>query len=206
MNTLLNNKPRANVAIVGLCIIAILQLYFLLVPNFPEYDFFQYMATISSWLLLLAWIVTPIAFLSWFYRAYKNLHLAGMYTFFTPGWAIGSFFVPFINLVRPYRIMQEVWFGTQELTKDSISKSGWNENKPSSLVKWWWGLVLLSQIDIIESRFSLQYSWFGQSIDLLSTIAAMVLIKKVSEFESVAFVRYRGKEKMNPITQELQHV
>lgn len=45
---------------------------------------------------------TAVAFLMWFHRTHKNLPgLGGRELKYTPGWAVGGFFVPFLNLVRP---------------------------------------------------------------------------------------------------------
>lgn len=61
---------------------------------------------------LLLQIASVVTFLWWFHRAYKNLHVAGVPNLrFSPSWAIGGFFVPILNLYRPYHIMKEVWHG-----------------------------------------------------------------------------------------------
>ena len=56
---------------------------------------------------------TSVAFLFWFHRVQKNLPaLGGRELKYTPGWAVGGFFVPFLNLVRPIQVMREVWHGS----------------------------------------------------------------------------------------------
>jgi hypothetical protein len=57
-----------------------------------------------------AYIVASILFLIWFHRAYKNLRPLGAVNLtYSPGWAVGGFFVPFLNLVRPFQVMREIW-------------------------------------------------------------------------------------------------
>ena len=64
--------------------------------------------------MLLLIIGTIITFIMWFFRAYKNLHILKIKLLqHSPGWAIGAWFVPFLNLVRPFQIMNEIWENTQ---------------------------------------------------------------------------------------------
>lgn len=58
---------------------------------------------------LLSLIVGAIGFLRWFRRAYGNAIALGHRASFAPGWAIGGWFVPFLNLVRPYQIASAMW-------------------------------------------------------------------------------------------------
>lgn len=68
----------------------------------------------------------------------------------TPGWTIGYFFVPVINLWRPYQILQEIW-------KASAPEPGdWKTRAGSSLIGWWWGLRLL---DNVANRVVLRMTW-----------------------------------------------
>lgn len=65
----------------------------------------------------------------------------------TPGWTIGYFFVPVVNLWRPYQILQEIW-------KASAPESGPWQNRPgSSLIGWWWALRL---VDLVANRIMRQ--------------------------------------------------
>jgi len=50
-------------------------------------------------------IGAAVTFLVWFHRVDKNLSaLGGRDLKYTPGWAMGGFFVPFLNLVRPSQV------------------------------------------------------------------------------------------------------
>lgn len=53
-------------------------------------------------------ITTIVVFLVWESRAHKNLRALGVAnTEYSTKWAIGSWFVPFANLVAPFRAMHE---------------------------------------------------------------------------------------------------
>jgi hypothetical protein len=103
-------------------------------------------------LQLLVTLATAGVFLTWFYRAYKNLSRVGVRGLkYSPGWAVGGFFVPLLNLERPYEMMRELWFrsyppalGESDGTPEGHSSS--SERPTVALVGWWWGLFLLSGI------------------------------------------------------------
>lgn len=57
-------------------------------------------------------IVGLILFLSWFYRKYKNLYVFDKSQMrCTPGWAVGYWFVPILNLMRPIQCVYDIWRG-----------------------------------------------------------------------------------------------
>ena len=92
-------------------------------------------------------LATAAAFLTWFYRAHKNLPRLGARNLeYPPGWAVGGFFVPFLNLVRPYQVMREVWCRSYPPSPESGSTPEGQPPQPPTLtlVGWWWGLFLLS--------------------------------------------------------------
>lgn len=114
-----------------------------------------------------------VLFIMWFRRAYHNLHNLGINTLsFTEGWAAGCWFVPFINLVRPYKIMKEIWVETNNQITDN------NLTKETSLIGWWWGLFLISNfIANISFRFSLN----AESIDELVTVSVINILSDLIE-------------------------
>jgi len=58
---------------------------------------------------LIVLIVTVIVFLICQHRAYNNLPPLGVpRPDFSSGWVVGSWFVPFLNLFRPYQIMKYI--------------------------------------------------------------------------------------------------
>lgn len=61
-------------------------------------------------LQLLLYLGTVLAFLVWFRRAYRNLPILGAESLrFSNGWAVGAWFVPFLNLVRPKQLADDIW-------------------------------------------------------------------------------------------------
>ena len=55
-------------------------------------------------------LITVVFFAMWIYRAAANVVAANVVGFdFTPGWAVGWYFVPFANLVQPFLAMRQIW-------------------------------------------------------------------------------------------------
>jgi Domain of unknown function (DUF4328) len=79
-------------------------------------------------------VILGITFLRWIYRINKNLRaLSGEQMKFTPGWAVGWYFIPIANLFKPYQAMKEIW---------RISHK--NEPPTYSPLGWWWFLWIVS--------------------------------------------------------------
>ena len=87
------------------------------------------------------YIVCIVLFILWFRRAYNNLHLSERARIkYVEGWAAGAWFVPFLNLGRPYVIMHEIWKKTQEATHNLITY------KSSKIIGWWWVIWIINNI------------------------------------------------------------
>ncbi len=54
-------------------------------------------------------LATIVLFLIWIYRAFGNLSvLKARNLEFSPGWAVGWWFIPFANLVKPFQVVGEL--------------------------------------------------------------------------------------------------
>lgn len=91
---------------------------------------------------LIVYLISGVTFIQWFRRAYYNLHLRAEELSYTEGWAAGSWFVPFINLARPYKIMKELYHETHVL----IEKKGLKipVNFSVNHIGWWWALWIVN--------------------------------------------------------------
>lgn len=78
-------------------------------------------------------LASHILTLTWIYRAHANLRQAtpdGLE--FTPGWAVGWYFVPIANLFKPYQAMRELWASSQGYS------DRYGDEAPRT-IKLWWG-------------------------------------------------------------------
>src|SRR5690348_1668526 len=91
-------------------------------------------------LRLLALLVTSITFLMWVHRANKNCNgFVNNRLEFSPGWAVGYYFVPVINLYMPYKAMKEIG----RVSTDPVH---WRYQSGSLLLVLWWMLWIVSNI------------------------------------------------------------
>ncbi len=136
------------------------------------------------------YIVCIVLFIMWFRRAYNNLNLSGRaYTKYPEGWAAGAWFVPFLNLARPYFIMQEIWEKTQEATHNLIV------SKPSKILGWWWVMWIINNLgtnfinryfkerNVEELIISTVASLVFNFIELVALVLLIIIIKNIMIFE-----------------------
>jgi hypothetical protein len=129
---------------------------------------------------LLGLVAGAACFIPWFHRAYKNL-TTWHATRFKSGWAIGGWFVPFLNLVRPYQIAKEL-----------ATLSGPKPTKATNALPLWWGMVIVSAVG---NRFIFSYdpetvdefitfdtvSPIVDAIWIVAGICLIVVVRKVTK-------------------------
>jgi hypothetical protein len=97
-------------------------------------------------------VIGPLAFLPWFYRGYLNLRRLGLRNLrYSPGWAIGSWFIPIFNLFRPKQIANDLQRATHGGTLHTTGRI--NDQPVAPLLHWWWAMYLLGNF-IAISAFS----------------------------------------------------
>jgi len=139
----------AAAALLGICglvyavgIVAELRyLAFVQAGTFGFYDPVTYSArvdqvnTLTTVARLMA-LPTGIVFILWFRRAYRNLPALGIFNLrWSPGWAVGAWFVPFLNLVRPVRIAADIWRCSEPTLPMQASRP--RGRVPATLALWW---------------------------------------------------------------------
>lgn len=89
--------------------------------------------------------VVPVA--GWIYRAHANLREAGLDELnYTPGWTVGSYFMPLVNFVVPFRAMRE-------LHNRSHGESEWQAHSPVADVSSWWSCHLAAMLVLSVATF-----------------------------------------------------
>ena len=101
-------------------------------------ELLQFLVAIPTIFIYLALVV---AFLIWLHRVAKNLPALGNAKSrieYTPGWAVGSFFIPFANLFMPYKGVKEVWEKSDPAVRtEEDFMFAPPSSAPSLLVGWW---------------------------------------------------------------------
>ncbi len=150
-----------------------------------------------------------IAFLMWFHGAHKNLKAGGIEGLrYSPGWAVGGFFVPFLNLVRPFQVMKEVWHGSVSLARESEGASR-EAGAPPTLAGWWWALFLgtnllgsvagrlmLAAEELDELLFAGSVTLASDLLDIPAAVLAVLLVRRVTSFQESAQSRREGIDRL----------
>jgi hypothetical protein len=109
-------------------------------PADDSYFFFTSPADVAATVLglayLVAYVVAVVFWCMWMHRTYRNLPALGAAGLrWTPGWVVGYWFIPVLNLFRPYQVMSETWRASDPLY---TAATDWKAlSAPALLVSWW---------------------------------------------------------------------
>lgn len=84
-------------------------------------------------------VVSLVLFLMWVHRTNRNAQTLSTGMEVRPGWAVGWFFIPFASLYKPFQGLDQTW-------RVSIDPTRWRGLDTPSLLRWWWGFHLTSNI------------------------------------------------------------
>ncbi|MFL6227217.1 MAG: DUF4328 domain-containing protein [Pyrinomonadaceae bacterium] len=101
----------------------------------------------------------------------------------SPGWAVGYWFIPFANLVRPYQVVKELWIKSDPAIDFTRGFADKREGvRSATLVGVWWffwiagGVIgrLNSRLDDSESSAASEHVaiWLGEARCILMIAAA----------------------------------
>ncbi|MBN1589021.1 MAG: DUF4328 domain-containing protein [Pirellulales bacterium] len=135
-------------------------------------------------------IGSVVAFLMWFHRVHRNLPSLGARMLqFTPAWAVGYWFIPIMNLFRPYQVMREIWQASDPALLQSPFSTRVATRVSSAVVGWWWALFLVmgwlgnigSRIQTIENSTEMFIvgAWILIASNLITVPAALLAIHLV---------------------------
>lgn len=131
-------------------------------------------------------IVTGITFLKWIYRAYKNIQgfdAEGLR--FSPGWAVGYYFIPILSLIRPVQVMSEIWRASEDPRSWPLRPGSW------VIASWWTLFLLYTGVTQVSLEIAIQAStndqWTlaaalaiaGDFLSIPLSIAALRLVSEV---------------------------
>jgi len=113
----------------------------------------QILALVIRFVLTGVVLFTAVFFLIWIHRAHKNLKVFGAAELkYSPGWAVGGFFVPMLNIFRPYQVIGEIWKASASGARRGDG-TNWKLESIPPYFGLWWGLWLLSAILDFFSAF-----------------------------------------------------
>lgn len=144
-----------------------------------------------QWIIVIGYyifrIMGGITFILWFRRAYFNLHQKLKTLEFSEGWAAGSWFVPFLNLVRPYKIMKELFTESSfwlKMKGVDLSKS-----QEQFILPWWILWILTTILGRIVDKLPsetvdelIELTQFAIGAGIVEIIAGLLAFKLISSY------------------------
>ncbi len=140
-----------------------------------------------------------VAFLVWLHRVSKNVPALGnprSGVEYTPGWAVGSFFIPFGNLYMPYKGVREVWDKSDPAIR-TADDMAFTPAAPAPLVVGWWVAWLASTVvsNIFfrllgdakmpaDGRFIAGFELVSGALNLAAAVLAVLVVRGVERRQS----------------------
>ena len=120
--------------------------------DYDEYKNLIYMNVILILIALAFFILIIVLFLNWYRRAYGNLiRLKINQTSYTEKMAIWYWFIPIINIFKPYEIMKDIAFSTQNKILEYNSELDIKSQK--WILRIWWVLFIITNAILILLKF-----------------------------------------------------
>ena len=149
----------------------------------------------ATWTLMR--IITVVTFLTWIHRAYLNLRpLLNEAQHYSPVMSITWWFIPFLNLIMPYKVMKELSAGSAPDPPQTGQSKG-TKRKISPLIGPWWGSFLSADLvlgagaltawDDFQTLDALRtlntLTIIGDTIALLAAVLAILIVQKITSHQ-----------------------
>jgi hypothetical protein len=151
----------------------------------------------AYWVLQVgSFIATAIVWLFWLHSSYGLLrHLGTKVTRFSPGWAVGCWFVPFVNLVRPYQVVKELRL--RSLALNAIAEP--EARLAGDLTASWWltwlaatGAVMLYAARLWSAETAAEViradkiGFLGNNMEAIAAVIAYYLVRRIRNAQKLA--------------------
>ncbi|MBW8880647.1 MAG: DUF4328 domain-containing protein [Asticcacaulis sp.] len=125
-------------------------------------------------------VVSGIVSLVWIYHAARNTRALSLPTM-KPPWVVGSFFVPVVNLYRPFLFMRDIWMAAQDPYAGN-SRGDW-------LLAIWWFCNLVGDYMILAGRdaptdTSVFLTGKGNVLTWIGTLVFLYLVRRISYLQN----------------------
>ncbi|MBL0370761.1 DUF4328 domain-containing protein [Rhizobium sp. KVB221] len=136
-------------------------------------------------------IATTCLWFIWVFKSNKLARAFGAATMkYSPAWSVGWYFVPILNLFRPYFAMKEIYLATlspQDLWTSQASK---DQLESLNFVKLWWLLwIVQSWLGRIAFKYSMKAETINELILSRKLVMASELISVVAMSTCILFLK-----------------
>lgn len=155
-------------------------------------------------------ILTIIFFLIWEYRSFNNLSaLRARNLEYSPGWAVGWWFIPFANLVKPFQVIRELW-NESDPNFDEETGFLYTSGGTPEIIGFWWAAFLLSGFagriadKLVDSNRGEPSQYFpvvfivASVLQLAAAILAIMIVKGVTERQEQRFDKIAMTQNFQP--------
>jgi hypothetical protein len=152
-------------------------------------------------------VATIVMWCVWQFRAQSNLRPLGAANLrYSPGWAVGWWFIPFANIVMPYLTVRELW----KASDPEGGSAGWQMGKTTSLMPFWWacwlgyaalvsiGTSILANaesngIASVPTRIAVtEWSIAGQFSYVAAAVLAILIVRQVEQRQQAKAARLQS--------------
>jgi hypothetical protein len=161
----------------------------------------------TNLIVLLMMGACSIFFVIWFYRAYRNIVRAGMGDLrFSPGWAIGGWFIPIFSYFRQKQIANDIWKASEGVA--TVGPAARHTVRLPSTLNWWWGLWIFSGLitgignltithvrkdqvvsvtGLHDTRTGLWLDQIGLLVGIVALVLVIGLVRQISQRQDAHF-------------------
>lgn len=130
---------------------------------------------IGGWTLI-ALLVAGVLWCIWQHRAHSNLRAFGRNGLrYTPGWAVGWWFIPIASLWKPLGAMSELW----KASEPSDDPNAWLRARAWWALGLWWACWIVGNLlDLVASAMQVESD--------LSTVASSDIVAVIARLVEIA--------------------
>ncbi|REJ87998.1 MAG: DUF4328 domain-containing protein [Planctomycetota bacterium] len=162
-----------------------------------EFDFVNRLSMGVTGIHQVAFLVSGVAFLNWIYRAHRNLpSLGALELTYTPGWTVAYFFIPILNLFRPYQAVVEIMQGSDPGNVPGSERTA-SDTQPAG---WWWTCWLIASFgSTIASRMFLltadpatliAANWIDIAASISSIVSGVLVLRIMRRIDKNQLTRH----------------
>ena len=154
-------------------------------------------ASSTNGIFVVLLIATGVAFLVWFSRAYRNLDAFDLPRRYGTGWAIGGWFVPFLNLARPKQVADDIWasvtvskYGDPGVRGDSFLPAAWWGSVDRRRGSWASSRAATPTDPTIDEALTSNGVFLARSVlFIVAAILAVFVVRSITRAQTTAALR-----------------
>jgi hypothetical protein len=141
---------------------------------------------------LILFIIGGVLCLRWIHRMAFNARIKARVMQFTPGWAVGWYFIPIAYWWKPFQAMKEIW-------EKSVEQAGSAAREAGGLLGAWWALWVIKSIlgnasfrmtmgaASLERLLGANFiTLIGDALDIPLCIVFVVMIRRLTAMQEYA--------------------